>query len=498
MEFASVTFIWVFLPSCLILFYLLYLVQEPNHRISAQNVLLLVFSFVFYLWGGVYALLLFLCMILFNYGAGIWIDCFSGEEDVFKKSRKGVFVAAVLGNLLLLCFFKYFNILWSFARIIVGPKEGLKSFIIDIMKCDGSNGTRRIGLPLAISFVVFQSISYLADVYKRKIQAEKSLLSFALYLSFFAQLVQGPIMRYEILGKQIKDRTPSVELFGDGVKRFCYGLGKKVIIANTIAIASDRIWGLDLSQICTAEAWIGVLLYSLQIYYDFSGYSDMAIGIGKMFGFSLSENFNYPYTSSSIQEFWRRWHMTLSFWFRDYLYIPLGGNRKGLRRTLFNLFVVFLATGIWHGANLTFVVWGVWFAFLSIIERLFLGNLLSKNPIKFINWLYTIFAVSFGWVFFRSPHLYHAYKYIKVMFMGVPEQLGTSIASYFNADLIIAVVFGILLSGMIQRLVQPVYQKAKHVLLVKAIEIVLPLTIFGWSLLLLLSGSYNPSIYGAF
>ena len=498
MEFASVIFIWAFLPTCLLFYYLLFFIKQTDLRTKAQNINLLIFSAIFYLWGGVYAFLLFICMILLNYGAGIWIDCFSGDGEAFRKSRKGVFVAAVIANILLLCFFKYFTMLWALAKLVAAPKSGLKKLIIDFMKCDGSDAPYRIGFPLAISFIVFQSISYIADVYKGKIKAEKNLLSFSLYLSFFAQLTQGPIMRYEILGSRIKKRTSSFELFAEGVKRFCYGLGKKVIIANTVAVTANRIWSIEPNQICTAEAWLGVLLYSLQIYYDFSGYSDMAVGIGKMFGFILSENFNYPYTSLSVQEFWRRWHMTLSFWFRDYLYIPLGGNRKGQKRTILNLFIVFLATGIWHGANLTFVVWGLWFAFLSIIERLFLGKWLSNNPIKAVNWIYTIFTVSLGWVFFRSPNLYFAYRYVRVLFTGVPEALGTSIVSYFNADLLVAIITGILFCGVVQRHFQPLYSKGKDVLAVKIVEIILPISIFAWSLLLLFTGSYNPSIYGAF
>lgn len=279
MEFASVGFIWVFLPLCLLFYYLLKVGKQTDQTFRIQNGVLLLFSAVFYLWGGVNSFLLFAAMILLNYGAGIWIDCFSGDGDEFRRSRKGVFIASVLANLLLLCFFKYFNMLWALGRILIAPKSGFRNFLIDLMKCDGTDVPFRVGLPLAISFTVFQSVSYHADVYKKKIPAEKSLLSFSLFLSFFAQLAQGPIMRYEVLGSQIKARSTSFGLFSEGVKRFCYGLGKKAILANTLAVTANRIWGLDPGQICTGEAWLGVLMYALQIYYDFSGYSDMAVGV---------------------------------------------------------------------------------------------------------------------------------------------------------------------------------------------------------------------------
>ena len=498
MEFASVAFIWAFLPLALIAFYALAPLKDPTQRIKLQNICLLGFSYLFYMWAGVKALLLLLLLTTGNYGAGIWID--SAPENEGNKQRKRRLIVSLLLNVLLLAFFKYTGMILSLAEIFLAPHDSFRSLVISLLKCEsaGAAQLRRIAMPLAISFLVFQSISYLCDVYSRKTRAEKNWFIFALYLSFFAQMTQGPIMRFQDLGTQLKSRSSSWEQFASGVRRFCFGLGKKVIIANTVASAADRIWGMNVLDLCTAEAWLGTLLYTLQIYYDFSGYSDMAVGIGRMFGIELSENFDYPYTSLSVQEFWRRWHISLSSWFRDYIYIPLGGNRGGLTRTLLNLFVVFLVTGIWHGANLTFICWGLLFAFLSIFERLFLGKLLKRNPIKPINWAYAIFAVSMGWVLFRAPSLYHALKYYGIMFRYVPAGPGASIVSYFDPELLAALVFGVLFAGLVQRPLKKRYEIIRDYAPIQVLEMLASLAVFVWSLIMIVAGSYNPSIYGAF
>ena len=500
MEFASVIFIWAFLPIVILTYYIAGLIRNREKRNSAQNGILIVSSLIFYMWGGIKQVLLLIALVVIDYGAGIWIDCFSGEEAVFQKSRKGTFLAALLLNIAILALFKYFNMVITFAEILLAPKISFRMFLISMCKFEGT-GTihaRQFLMPLALSFIIFQSLSYLIDVYKKEIPAERNLLRYALYISFFAQMTQGPIMRYHDLGAQIREREQTAQRFASGIRRFCYGLGKKVIIANTIASVSDQIWNVEVTKLCTAEAWLGVILYTLQIYYDFSGYSDMAVGIGQLFGFDICENFNYPYTSLSIQEFWRRWHISLSTWFRDYIYFPLGGNRKGKQRTYFNLFIVFLVTGIWHGANLTFICWGLYFAGLSIAERLFLGDLLKRNPVKLLNWAYCIFAVMIGWALFRAPNLYHALKYYAVLFHYVPEPVGTSVISYFNADLFAAIIIGVLFSGLLQRLLLPVYAKVKGTIPVTVLSSLLQVAILVWSLLLVMGGSYNPSIYGAF
>jgi alginate O-acetyltransferase complex protein AlgI len=499
MEFASVFFIWLFLPISLLLYYLSSIIFKNNTKFS--NLILLIFSMFFYAWGGFKALLLLLIMTALNYGFGLWIDCFAGKDEISIKSRKGVYLASLLANILPLAFFKYFNMMVTSSEILISANQGsLRDFIISILKFEGTGAIqiRNIAMPLAISFVVFQSISYITDVYKHKISAEHNVITFYLYTFLFAQLVQGPIMRYDDLGGQIIQREHSSSKFVSGIRRFCYGLGKKVIIANTVGSVVNQIWIDDINTIGSGIAWLGVLLYTLQIYYDFSGYTDMAIGVGRMFGFEICENFDYPYTSLSIQEFWRRWHMSLSSWFRDYIYIPLGGNRKGYGRTLFNLFIVFLVTGIWHGANLTFILWGLLFAVFSIIERVFLGSWLKKNPIKPLNWLYTMFVVMMGWVLFRAPNLYLAIKYFIQLFAFHSSTTGTTVFSYLNIEVLVAILAGVLLSGIVQRPLKAFYEKVRGKILFVSIDVVVQLAIFAMAIILIISGSYNPSIYGAF
>ena len=256
-------------------------------------------------------------------------------------------------------------------------------------------------------------------------------------------------VKYSDVSEQIENRSESLELFVSGQKRFCYGLGKKVIIANTFAEIADQIWALETTTLGTAVAWFGAIAYTIQIYYDFSGYSDMAVGIGKMLGFQFKENFNYPYTSLSIQEFWRRWHISLSTWFKEYIYIPLGGNRKGNLPTYMNIFIVFLLTGIWHGANFTFLAWGIFFAILQIIERLFLKKILDKNPIKIINWIYMMLMVIIGWVYFRSENILQANEFIKQMFYFTTSE--NNILTFLSMKVIILFMTAIICTGFLQR-----------------------------------------------
>ena len=441
-----------------------------------------------------------LFFVSINYRAGIAID-HSNQTGENNKKRKPIFIAAILFNVLILCFFKYFNMIISLGEIFSTNKGNTRAILDALFKFDETSSfslKHQIVLPLAISFTVFQTISYLADIYKGTIKAERNLLNYSLYIFFFPQLVQGPIMRYKDLGTQILSRNHSLNRFAYGVQRFSYGLAKKIIIADTLGLTANKIWAVPVLDLYTSEAWLGIILFTMQIYFDFSGYTDMAVGIGSMFGFIITENFNYPYTSLSVQEFWRRWHISLSSWFRDYIYIPLGGNRKGAFRTYLNLLIVFLVTGIWHGANLNFICWGLYFAVLNIIERLFLGNLLKKNPIKILNWMYCIFAVMMGWVLFRAPNLYHAVNYYHVLFRYVPEKVGTSIVSYFNADLLLALFGGVLTLGSLQRVLKKIYDSVDGTISFTVIRMVYGSALFMWSIMLLMNGTYNPSIYGNF
>ena len=495
MEFASIFFIELFLPLMAGIYYLLGLIKNDSAKTTARNIFLLLCSMVFYAWGGIIQLGLFVGTILFNFLFGILIE--RAKNNRQKGGAKALLALSVTVNALLLALFKYFTMFWS-----IGARTASEgNFFRVLFTFDGTaaNGIYRLAMPLAISFITFQAIAYLADVYLDKIHACRNILTFSLFMSLLCQLTQGPIMRYGELAPQIAKRTHSLDNFRLGIKRFIYGLGKKVLIANTLGAAADKIWGAEkISSLGSGIAWLGILLYTLQIYYDFSGYTDMAIGIGKMFGFRIAENFDYPYTSLSIQEFWRRWHISLSSWFRDYIYIPLGGSRVSKGRIFFNLAVVFFVTGIWHGANLTFILWGLLFALFSIIERAFLGGLLKKNPVKPVNWIYTTFVVMMGWVLFRSASLQRAFEYFGQLFSFKPSPEGYTVLSYLNFEVLAAIIAGILLCGFVQRPLRKLYEKLSYNPVFMCIDALVQLGILAWSILMLVAGSYNPSIYGNF
>ena len=351
-------------------------------------------------------------------------------------------------------------------------------------------------LPIGISFYIFQAMSYVIDVYRDKAKPQVNILNFALYVSLFPQLIAGPIVQYSDVEEQLTKRTEDMIKFSDGIKRFCYGLGKKVILANTLAEVADKIWENSTDSFGAGVAWLGMICYSLQIYYDFSGYSDMAIGIGKMLGVEFKENFNYPYTSKSVSEFWRRLHISLSSWFKEYVYIPLGGNRKGLIRTLFNLFIVFLLTGIWHGANLTFFFWGIYYAVILIIERLFLKNVLDKNKWKVVNVIYTVLLVMIGWVFFRSDTFEYAFSFIGRLFTF--GKFSLTVMNFLSMKVLLALILSILFSGILQRILKSKYEKIKDNVMVRISDIAIQMIILCYSIILIISGTYNPFIYFQF
>ena len=388
MIFSSVTFLFLFLPVVLLLAF----AAGKKFR----NHILLVGSLLFYVWGeGIFCLLL-IGSIFVNYILARLIDNHSG-------SRQKLFLTlGVAANLSPLFIFKYAGFFLDTLQAISG---------LTVIKGDISSS---IHLPAGISFFTFQAISYLVDVYRRIVPAEKQVINCGLYISMFPQLIAGPIVRYHDIAKQLVQRTVNRASFAEGAERFVYGLGKKVLLADPLGIQADRIFLLPVTDLSTPAAWLGAICFSLQIYYDFSGYSDMAIGLGRMFGFRFPENFNYPYISRSMQEFWRRWHISLSAWLRDYLYIPLGGNRKGMPRTLVNLFVVFLLCGLWHGASWTFIIWGMWHGMFLVVERLFPHR--EKTAVNQIfGWIYTTLVVLAGWVVFRSTDMSTALDYLLVM-----------------------------------------------------------------------------------
>lgn len=396
MVFSSIFFIFSFLPVTIVAYYL-----APKR---VRNGILLLASLFFYAWGEPVYLFLMLYSILFNYVMGI---------DIARKQRRGkragvsLFFGVVV-NLLILGFFKYYGFL---AENI----EALSGMILPKLE---------LSLPIGLSFYTFQSLSYLVDVYRGKAQYQKNILSFGLYISMFPQLVAGPIVQYADIDAQLKERESSLDKFGQGVRYFIWGLGKKVLLANNLGVVYEAIAALP--SLSVLSAWVGALAYTFQIYYDFSGYSDMAIGLGKMFGFELKENFAHPYCSRSITEFWRRWHISLGSWFREYVYIPMGGNRVSVLRHIFNLLVVWALTGLWHGASWNFVVWGLYYGVLLIVEKYLLRRVTERIPI--LGTIYTMLLVIVGWVFFFSPTLLEAGAYLGAMFgrgaVGITDEAG--------------------------------------------------------------------------
>ncbi len=421
MLFTEPSFLFLFLPLLLGTYFL-----SPS---QVRNGLLAAASIVFYSWDEPAFTLVLLASIGLNY---LWGLALESAKD--SRQRKGTLAIGVAANLGVLGFFKY-------AGFLVDSLNPLLETLGAPTLSDP-----RVELPLGISFFTFQAMSYLIDVYRGSFPAQKNALDLTLYISFFPQLIAGPIVRYKEIASQIRNRVVSHRLFADGVRRFVFGLGKKVLIANTIAGCVDRIFELPASEITFTLAWVAMAGYALQIYFDFSGYSDMAIGLGKMFGFKIPENFNHPYIARSITEFWRRWHMTLSTWFRDYVYIPLGGNRIRNTRTYLNLSAVFLLCGLWHGASWNFIVWGIFHGVLLSVERAGLSRWLETAP-RFLAHIYTLLFLLIGWVFFRAETLPYAMNLLQVMF-GLTQGGGTHllVRDCLGTDALIAMLAGCFLA----------------------------------------------------
>jgi alginate O-acetyltransferase complex protein AlgI len=404
-----------------------------------------------------------------------------------KGKRKLGLRISILTNLLTLGIFKYFNFAVDNVEAIIN----LLGF-----NAENLSHVTEIALPLGISFYVFQTMSYTIDVYRGNVKANHDFLEFATYVTMFPQLVAGPIVRYIDVQKELSNRTVTIHGFSKGLERFTIGLAKKMIIANTFASIADSIFDETGSGFSTVNAWLGVTAYAFQIYYDFSGYSDMAIGLGRMFGFNFLENFNYPYISKSIQEFWRRWHISLSTWFRDYLYIPLGGNRKGNKRTYLNLFIVFFITGLWHGASWNFVIWGLYHGLFIVIERLGFNKILQKlwAPIQHT---YTLFVVLIGWVLFRSADLSSTFRYLNTMFVYTKgnESVNDFISYfYYNSELIFVSILALVFSLPVYPYTEKKFTDARF-LIFRYSTIITMLVI---CIIYIAAGSYNPFIYFRF
>ena len=398
MVFSSISFLFIFLPLTLAVYFLV-----PARCRRGRNLVLLIFSLLFYFYGEPVGILLMLLSILWNYGFALALS---------RAARPRLWlIPAVLGNLLLLGTFKYADFLVQNLNRLPGIDLPLPGIL----------------MPIGISFYTFQGMSYLFDVYRRRVPAQRNLLHVATYIAMFPQLVAGPIVRYESVAAELEDRRETLPRAALGVRRFTCGLAKKMLLGNPMGEIAKALFAADPAALSAPLAWIGAAAWALHIYFDFSGYSDMAIGLGHILGFTFPENFRYPYTARSVTDFWRRWHMSLSSWFRDYVYIPLGGSRRGLPRQLLNILIVWALTGLWHGAAWNFVAWGLWFALLLTLEKLFLLRVLDRLP-RVFGHLYTLLAVLLGWVLFASPTLPHAAGYFAALLRpGDAAALGRSL-----------------------------------------------------------------------
>ena len=468
MVFSSLTFLFVFLPIVLLIYYI-----SPR---PLKNFVILLFSLIFYAWGEPKFIFLIILSILINYIGALQIVKNSSDTE----KRKFIFITLLLIDISILFFFKYYGFIISSIGSLFG---------IDLV-------IRDIPLPLGISFYTFQQISYIIDVYTKKTKVQKNLINFAAYITMFPQLIAGPIVKYNDIEGQLKNRNENLTQFSSGVHRLIIGLGKKVLLANSIGAIWSEIKVIPLNEISILTSWIGIIAFALQIYFDFSGYSDMAIGLAKMFGFEFLENFNYPYISKSVTEFWRRWHISVGTWFREYLYIPLGGNKKGNLIQIRNLFVVWFTTGLWHGASFNFIAWGIYFGVILFIEKIIFKNILNKLP-SFLCHIYTLILVLIGWVIFDMNTLSSAMEYISIMF-GLSNNLVVDKLSLFIlSNNIVILLIGIICSTT---LLPNVFKKLRCSLKKSNIFIIISmyLIIFILSISYLVGESFNPFLYFRF
>lgn len=473
MVFSSITFLFTFLPLTLILYFLV-----PK---CLKNTVLFIMSLIFYAWGEPVYVVLMLFSTVWDYAIGRGIDT---SLKLGKRGRARIFLLlSVVVNLGLLGFFKY-------ADFVIQTINMIPGFNIPLLN---------LPLPIGISFYTFQTMSYSIDLYRGEIPVQKNIISFGTYVTLFPQLIAGPIVRIKSIAHELNHREESYDLFAQGVRRFVFGLGKKVLLANNIGMIFSEVAKMDLQTVPVLTAWIGILAYTFQIYFDFSGYSDMAIGLGKMFGFHFPENFNYPYTSKSITEFWRRWHISLSTWFKEYVYIPLGGNRKGMARQIRNILIVWFLTGLWHGANWNFIAWGLLFGILLLFEKLFLLRLLEKVP-GLLRRIYVMFFVILSWALFSANSMGEGWKFIRAMFGGFGQPLVDASSIYLlMTNLILFLILAIGSTTLPKRIGEKISAKlsSKPVADVVVQNIVI-YAIFISCIAFLVTSSYNPFLYFRF
>lgn len=473
MLFSSLIFLFVFLPSIIFFYYI-----SPK---KMRNSVLLVFSLFFYGYGEPKYLSIMILSIVVNYIMGLLVDKYRMQKNIIRL----IIFLTICSNLAIIGYYKYTNF------IIQNINEIFNSSVSFL----------NIVMPIGISFFTFQGLSYVIDVYRGDGQVQKNPFNVALYISLFPQLIAGPIVRYETVANQINERNENLEEFSYGVERFILGLGKKVIIANSVGLIADEIFSMQISNLSTILAWIGILAYTAQIYFDFSGYSDMAIGLGHMFGFKFLENFNYPYVSKSITEFWRRWHISLSTWFRDYVYIPLGGNRVNQIRFLMNILIVWMLTGLWHGAAWNFIIWGLYYACLLIIEKIFLGEYIKKIWKPFQH-LYTMFFIVIGWLIFRTENIIYAKEYLSTMMglsgEGLLNNQGIYYLVEFKYEFIISIIASMPIYPLIKVKVEKIETPWMKNLILSYIKPFFLISLFLLSIMYLVNSTFNPFIYFRF
>lgn len=470
MVFSSIPFLFYFLPLCLLVYFLL-----PK---NARNTVLFVFSLIFYAWGEPVYVVLMLFSTVLDYCCGRMIHKHRGT-----KKAKAALLVSVIVNLSLLAVFKYSDFLIESVNGLLGTGIPLP----------------HLPLPIGISFYTFQTMSYSIDLYRGETDVQKNILSFGAYVALFPQLIAGPIVRYKTVARELDSRRENLDDFGSGIHRFIIGLGKKVLLGNSIGMVWDTLSAAAPGEQTVLGAWLGILCYAFQIYFDFSGYSDMAIGLGRMFGFHFDENFDYPYCSQSITEFWRRWHISLGTWFREYVYIPLGGNRKGVPRQILNIAVVWLLTGIWHGASWNFLLWGVYYAVLLIAEKLFLLKLLQRLP-RLLRHLYALLMILIGWVIFAFDQIGAGLAYLGRMFgMGGIPMVDNRSLFLLLTNTILLIVLILASTPLPKRLMEKAGQALSARPALRGIAVSLfTAAVFLLVTAYLVDGSYNPFLYFRF
>ncbi|MGN0465153.1 MAG: MBOAT family O-acyltransferase [Lachnospiraceae bacterium] len=463
MIFSSIYFIFIFLP----IVFLVYFLVPPIFK----NIVLFISSIFFYAWGEPIYIILMLFSIVFNFMMGIDIDSHRGNMHYQKLNL----IFTIIVDLFILGFFKYYGFLVDTINQLIHTNISYK----------------QLSLPIGISFYTFQTLSYVIDVYRGKVKAQRNIINFGLYVSMFPQLIAGPIVRYIDIEKQLINRKITVVTIGQGMEYFIKGMSKKVLLANNIGALATEISSLSASNTSSLTAILGVIAYSMQIYFDFSGYSDMAIGLGKMFGFTFMKNFDYPYTSKSITEFWRRWHISLGTWFREYVYIPLGGNRVGVKKHIRNIFIVWFATGLWHGASWNFVLWGLFFGVLLLIEKYFFLEKLKNLP-SIVAHIYTLVCVNISWIFFENTSLRQIGHVFKMIFGMGNGLIDMRTLYYIKTNLLLFMICFLCCSPFLYQIFKKIALKNRY------IGLVINIALFIISCAYLVYDTYNPFLYFRF